>query len=215
VPTQQTASCDLPERLPSPSASDAAPEVSGEGTLLFTSALYRRSGGGVVVLRDDPFGDWAMGLWFRPAGDSTPRLLTSTERGMVIPLALSSDTDQAVVWWLPARNPSGERSCPSGIYLLSMAHQDSRLLVTGDWTVDTDEDVPYTWQDPAAPFLRRAYRIPEAGFSDDGTLVALVDRDRIGIYETVTGAPAGSTSASARTGPGPATGRRSWPAATT
>ena len=171
--------CDAPTTLPpidvATLTAGGSPAVNAtDVSMVFASFLYRGGLGGSVV-RDDPHGDWAMGLWLaRPGGDV--RLLAAPEGGMVVPLALSPDGGTAAVWWIEERRTMSEPACDGGIYLLSTVTGESRRMAHGDWTVDPSEADQATWVDPEPALgASRAYRLPHVSFSSDGADVALID----------------------------------------
>jgi hypothetical protein len=171
----------LPEQLPTPPTPVAAPVVDGAGVAaLFTSFLYRAASGSLVV-RDYSEGDWAAGLWFRSLSGGIPVLLAAPEGGMVVPLALSPRADAAAVWWLPVRRGPTEQPCPGGIYLLTIDGHSSRLVTSGDWSIEADGQTA-TWVDPSPEGQGRAYRLPDASFSADGRFLALIEPERIRIF---------------------------------
>ena len=196
--------CRLPEQLPpavSPDAPIVAPRVEAQGVaMLFTSWLYERNAAGAIIARDEtdiPDADWAVGLWQVPAGGTTPRLLHAPGGGMVLPLAVTRDGRSAAVWWLPQRRAEGEPPCEGAIYLVSLADGSSRLLVRGDWEIDTSDgsegqDWPAgtLWGDPwTGDNTPRRYLLPAVTFSGDGEHVAVVADRKISLYRVVEGGP--------------------------
>jgi hypothetical protein len=178
--------CDLPEALPLPSLQDVTPRVSTQRTLLFASPLYRRDGDTIVVARDDPEGDWAMGLWLVSPG-AQPRLVLEPGAGMALPLALSADGLSAAIWWLPARRNADEEPCAAGVYRLSIASGRADLLTTIDQVYQEGDERPYDaslWTDPTSGVGQQlTYEPPRASFSADSAHLAIIERDRIRIFD--------------------------------
>ena len=187
TPTPTLGPCVLPDSLSRGGDTAATPKVEGRaGSILFASPVYRPSSGAAVAA-DDPLADWEMGLWSVPAPDSSPRLVLSAGKGMVIPLALSSNGRTAAVWWWPERRGAGQVRCASGIYALNLSGPGSKLILAGDWTV-TDEEAEqgadWNWGDPTdhrSNALR--FQLPRASLSADGSHLAIADRDTIDVYD--------------------------------
>ena len=191
--------CVLPAALPTPDPPDAAPSVStSSAALVFASYLLQRDPNGIVA-RDQTKGSWAVGLWFVAAGTAEARLLAAPEGGMVLPLAIASQGNVVAAWWLPEHRASDQQACISGIYLVPVHGGLSVLVASGDWSVDPDGSDEVTWTDPTFDTGRpRAFLLPGASFSADGTFLALHEKDGITIHDR-TGAQVGS-----RTGACPA-----------
>ena len=162
--------CDLPDRLPPPGDTAAAPIVDGPPvSALFTAPLYRRNQAGELVARDNLAEDWADGLWYVPPRADL-RLLTSNEVGLMRVLAMSPDGRTAAIWWLPARRAFGDQACLAGIYVVSLPDGDSSALLFGDWSSTSDEEAQSI-----------DYRPPAVAFSANGEHVALVEPTSITI----------------------------------
>ena len=182
-PSLSSGPCEPPETLPRPREPDAAPVVhTDDAAVLFSSFLYRRTADGKLKVQYQRFQNFEIGLWYAPPGThGEARLLAETDRGAVAPLALAPQGDVAAVWWLPDQRWPPEDDCISGIYLLSLATGDSRLIATGAWWhggADADEG-PVVMDEYVAA---RDYRPPRVSFSSDGRFVALAQHTRIAIY---------------------------------
>src|SRR5204862_7416011 len=105
-----------------------------------------------------------------------PRLLVAPEGGIVLPLALSPEADEAVVWWLPERRGRDEPACESGIYAMATDGSASHLLTHADWSeASVDPPTAPTWTDPDEGRFggARSYVLPKVSFSANAKLVAI------------------------------------------
>jgi len=191
------AACDLPEHLPTPPVTVAAPRVTAPKVgIVFTSYLYERSPGGRLFAQDS---DARYGLWYASPGATEATLLVAAEGGVVLPLGLSPAGDNAAVWYLPELRDWDEPPCQGGIYLMSTLDGTSRLLLGRDWREVLDETSPGRPTDTVGLFWPAGqtpsnetvvHRLPEASFSADGRSVALVERDAITVIGPDADAPA-------------------------
>jgi hypothetical protein len=177
-----------PAELPPAAAPVATPAVEADDmAILFTSHLYSHSVDGSLAAMDHEAGEWEVGLWHVAAGTNEVRLLLAPTGGMVLPLAMSTDGVQAVVWWLPRRTSADEPACTGGIYLISTSEGSSELIVSGDWSLTPEEsqdpNIVATWHDLSMEsYIRRDYLLPEVAFSSNGRYISLVEGTDITIY---------------------------------
>ena len=184
----QDGPCTLPDALPQPGDPVGAPVVHADGVaMLFGSHLYVRKENGRLHAQDSTFTGFEVGLWFAPAGTRGPaRLVAETKIGAVIPLAMSPAADMAAVWWLPDRRENRDDDCIGGIYLVSLASGESRLLASGEWWVG-GADAPEGNVNVSAHVAGRPHILPATSFSSDGRFVALVEASKITIHDVALG----------------------------
>jgi hypothetical protein len=157
--------------------------------VVFSSHLYGHAADGTIVVRDQPT-DFALGIWFAPAGDREPSLLVEAGRGAAMPIGLSRDGESVAVWYLPDRRDREDPPCSAGIYVLSTLDGSSRLILEGDWAERDDDDGRFSDALGQDVSTRRTnagsplvHDLPIASFSANGRSVALRDDDEIALVE--------------------------------